>query len=354
MAESQNKLLFIDGFATWCVPCKKMEAEVFNDPRVSDFYNKHFINLRIDMENGEGAEIAKKYAVNGYPTQLFINSKGEEVHRGIGYQSPTQIVELAKIALNPQQCSGGLAKKYRDGYRNPDFLLQYIHQLRSTQVSYEQVANDYLLTQPNWLTSANMQFIINNVHQYNSSGFQFLVNQRDHFDREFGYKIVNEKILKGIYELIYMGNASFTVEEIKTVFYNSFPYDEAQYHFNAFMMKFYEQAKDYSNYFKTASKHFNNPKTTADWSELNTIAWDAYSKTNDPVILHQAILWVKKSIQQDSNYFNNDTLAALYFKLGKNQKAIRHAKRALAYAQKYDQDASSTLILLEQINYATN
>ena len=30
-AQSQDKLIFVDAYATWCGPCKRMAAEVFPD-----------------------------------------------------------------------------------------------------------------------------------------------------------------------------------------------------------------------------------------------------------------------------------------------------------------------------------
>ena len=122
-AEKENKLVFLDAFASWCGPCILMEKNVFTDPEVYTYYNQHFINARIDMEKGEGRELAKKYGVNTYPSYLFLNGKGEVVLRGYGYLKEEQFVRLGQDALI--QVGGiELKKRFMEGEEDPEFLKQ--------------------------------------------------------------------------------------------------------------------------------------------------------------------------------------------------------------------------------------
>lgn len=83
-AADQDKLIFIDVYATWCAPCKFLASDIFPDSKVGKFMNANFVNAKFDAEKGEGEEIAKKYNIRSYPTMLILNSKGEEVGRIIG------------------------------------------------------------------------------------------------------------------------------------------------------------------------------------------------------------------------------------------------------------------------------
>src|SRR5205085_10762014 len=65
-AKEQNKLLFIDCFTTWCGPCKLMDAHVFTNDSVFNYFNSKFVCYRSDMEKGEGIDIAKRYSIKNY------------------------------------------------------------------------------------------------------------------------------------------------------------------------------------------------------------------------------------------------------------------------------------------------
>ncbi len=75
-AKEQDKLIFIDVYATWCGPCRRMAEEVFTDKSVGDFFNANFINAKFDAERGEGVWVASRYKVDRYPTFLLVDGNG--------------------------------------------------------------------------------------------------------------------------------------------------------------------------------------------------------------------------------------------------------------------------------------
>lgn len=99
-AKKENKLIFIDCYTTWCGPCKSMAKKTFVNKEVGEYYNKNFICLKMDMESGEGPTVASNYAVEAYPTYLFLDSKGEVKHRDLGYIDATRFIEVGKTALS--------------------------------------------------------------------------------------------------------------------------------------------------------------------------------------------------------------------------------------------------------------
>ena len=82
---------------------------------------------------------------------------------------------------------------------------------------------------------------------------------------------------------------------------------------------------------------------------LNEIAWGFYENTDDETLLKKAAAWAEKSIKINSSYYNNDTAAALYFKLKNKQKAKEFAVKAIELAKKFGNPYDETSKLLGQI-----
>ena len=95
-AKKENKLIFLDAYTTWCGPCKMLQKNVFTRDDVAATFNGNFINVKIDMEAGEGPSLAKRYPIEGYPTLFFINGKGKVVKQLLGYQQPQDLIKVAK------------------------------------------------------------------------------------------------------------------------------------------------------------------------------------------------------------------------------------------------------------------
>ena len=70
---------------------------------------------------------------------------------------------------------------------------------------------------------------------------------------------------------------------------------------------------------------------------------------DDPELLEEALAWSLHSVELDPGYYNYDTLAGLYFKLGMKRKARKAAQTAIEHAKQEGTDHSSTLDLLDQI-----
>ena len=101
----KDSLVIINFWATWCAPCieempslNKLQVNpAFNNLQVipinvgrdsieksKNFYKKLKLNnLKIYFDND--VELAKKFFLRGLPTTVFINKKGEEFARIIGY-----------------------------------------------------------------------------------------------------------------------------------------------------------------------------------------------------------------------------------------------------------------------------
>jgi len=99
-AQLQNKYIFVDAYATWCGPCNLLKNITFKDKKVADFYNKNFINLAMDMERGDGPDLANQWGITAYPTLLVFDSNGKPVFGTMGFMRAGELLKFGKQALS--------------------------------------------------------------------------------------------------------------------------------------------------------------------------------------------------------------------------------------------------------------
>jgi thiol:disulfide interchange protein len=97
-AKAEHKQLFVDAFATWCAPCKALKLTTFRNAKTAAFFNAHFINFSIDVEKGEGIDLAKTWQIEGLPTLLIIDESGKVLANHTGYVDGKGLIEFSKEA----------------------------------------------------------------------------------------------------------------------------------------------------------------------------------------------------------------------------------------------------------------
>jgi thioredoxin 1 len=102
-AKLQRKILFVDVYTTWCGPCKWMDENTFTDARVTEKFNKKFLNYKVDGDSFEGVNVGIIYRVDSYPTYLFISPDGQVLHRLEGTMSPEGLMQVADTATQSNQ-----------------------------------------------------------------------------------------------------------------------------------------------------------------------------------------------------------------------------------------------------------
>jgi len=350
-ARKERKVIFVDAYTVWCGPCKMMSRNTFTDPEVGKFFNQNFINYKFDMEKGDGPAFARKYQVNAYPTLLFINHKGELIHRAMGYKPPKPFLVEGRKALDPSRNQSLLELEFEEGSATPEQLYNYALNLKAAGEDYSDAANGYFATQsPKQLRSAvNWEAIRELSTDMDGPEFRYLLKKRKKFEKTHGTRAVSKKITEVLKKEViaaallknqnrYLDAIALADKSIK---------DDGQT--ASFLKVVYAEAKkDWSDYTYKAIYHFDTYSVT-DPEALDQAVRNFTQYVSDSEKLQHAIDWARRSVVLENAAYNNESYARLLLKVGQSEQALKQANKALQLAYKEGIDPIEIENLIQQI-----
>jgi uncharacterized protein YyaL (SSP411 family) len=195
-AKEQNRIIFVDAYAEWCGPCKRMAATVFTQKQAGDFFNKNFVNLKIDMEKPENEEFARKFPVSAYPTLLFIDTTGKMITREVGAKTLETLLEFGKKALGANNKSVDYGKKYEAGERDPQFIHDYIVELNKAGKPSLKVVNEYLRGAKPENQDITDKIIFLGTTEADSKVYERMAEKAAQYRKIYSNEVVEAKILQ--------------------------------------------------------------------------------------------------------------------------------------------------------------
>lgn len=352
-AKKENKLVFIDAYAVWCGPCKLMVKNIFPLKPVGDYYNANFVNAKIDMEKGEGIDLAKKYNVKVFPTYLFINGDGEEVHRTIGYVEEKDFIQFAMDAGDPNKRLTALKQKFEKGEKDSEFLLNLAELTVYNDTEFSnRVLERYFAAKPE-INQNNLQLLFQAMKSTEGAPYKIFTERKADI-----MKIIPEKNLENI-------EKNVKVNTVMSKAYNTTTKKLDEAYFLAETQKFMTKEdaekllkrvkssralkdKDFATYEKINLELYKD-YTAASSDELNSIAWNFFENVTTKSSLETAVKWAQESVNKNENYANTDTLANLYNKIGDKKNAKIWAQKSLELGKAAGEDTGDTEKLLKSL-----
>lgn len=95
-AEGSNKPLMVDFYTDWCGWCKKLDSNTYSDKTINDLSAK-FICVKVNADKAR--DLTVKYGVRGYPTIIFLNSKGDVEQVIVGYADAASLKQIMEKVL---------------------------------------------------------------------------------------------------------------------------------------------------------------------------------------------------------------------------------------------------------------
>ncbi|WP_430816877.1 hypothetical protein [Carboxylicivirga sp. RSCT41] len=132
LARNQNKPACFVIYADWSRQSELLLNNLLVSDQVADFYNRHFINVKINVGELSGRNFLSHYNVRSIPAIVFVSSNGQllRVTNNKGLNNSKALLKAARLALNfPGEKEWSYYRhKYEAGQRDWNFLEHYIEE----------------------------------------------------------------------------------------------------------------------------------------------------------------------------------------------------------------------------------
>ena len=125
-AKAENKPVFIEIYSESCHVCQSF-IPVFKEKAVSDFYNRNFLNYKIEVTSPEFQSflLAQKIFVPSLPLLLYFDQDRNMIHLGVIEAKGEKLVEQGTLALDPTQRASSMKQRFESGEKSNQFLIDY-------------------------------------------------------------------------------------------------------------------------------------------------------------------------------------------------------------------------------------
>lgn len=354
-AKTEKKLVFLDAYASWCAPCKLMEKNIFTRPAVKKYYDENFVNARIDMEKGEGREIAQKYGIRSYPSFLFLNGDGEVVLKNFGYMEENEFLTFAKEANNPKLKDKSYVQLFEQGEKDPEFLLNMMRTYVDSDYELaKKVSERYFnVKKDEPLTRDDLGMLLFFLKSTEDASYSIFKAKKAEIEQLMSPQVyeqfdVNIKISKFLEKALdqrtgLIDDANFYKNAVPLV-----GKAKAETALNRMKVLYYPSVENYNGYEEAALAYYRNTDDF-DPAELLRAAWTLSQHSNSATALQTAQMWAEKSVMKGENPDNTYVLATLYAKNGKKDLAKTYAEMSRDLAQQEGKDAGMATALINSL-----
>lgn len=146
-----NKSIFVFYTSKFAPNGPQIEKDILGNDDVKNILYSKFICIKIDAETDEGMAFSKKYGINDAPSMVFMSAFESILYRKsntIGIDEFIELAEKSLLAADENEPSKLYEEEFKNGRRDPEFLLKYINYLIDKREDNTVVLGVYLMELP--------------------------------------------------------------------------------------------------------------------------------------------------------------------------------------------------------------
>lgn len=387
-ANIENKNIFVDTYAPWCGPCKIMDIH-FQDKEVVNYFNRNFINVKIDTDTPYGKRVSAKYQIAFLPTILILTKDGDTRYKVDKLINKDELLSLAKLAIegptNPRpinppppppkkevaitietpKVKEDVIEKVVDEVDNPDEKILYVLDANAEnlppEILYEEAyfrmelndgssiaaAKKYLDTQEDWNTKKNLKFIFDFLYDTDSEEFEYFIQNKDKFQEVIPEEKIGRSIKILVENKLYQGIPRPEFERSKELLslIDSEKSDKNNYHY--FLNRLYSEGKQ-NEFIEMCHEYFKLYESPIQEISTKYIESQLVHKTGKSKL--KSYLSLLDSIEEpEENYDLLLLYSKLYLRLSDKENALIKINKTIAIGEQANVDVKEAKKLLSRI-----
>ena len=395
-ARTEGKLLLLQFESVDCEHCNDVANKGFDNSELAAKTEQGFVCLKVDAAHPDRDKIATAY--NLMPQKsfgtLFLDGSGTLLHSFLKTtsRSTDYLTQIETVFSKAGEVSNinELEKEYRNGNKSFGFLQLLLQKRKAVHLYTDDLLDEYIAALPadSLKSVSTLTFLAQMAPMLDSKAYKVLRADRSLFDRTWysmplaqRVSINNTIIYKGMEKAIKEKDEKLA---LRTASFaqgtnNSNPTAGAKA-FDVNMLRFYDEVKDTTNYFRKAVAYYERyflsvapdsikrldsanmkrmmqtakkdtikmegnrvrlsamiayaPVTQRFSSELNNGAYKFYLRTSNSYLLSIATEWSKRALEFYESPEVLDTYAKLLYKQNQKSAALEQMEKAIALQKK--------------------